>query len=172
MAPVCVDGVEAACSPGWPAQGALSFQDVSLRYRPSLPLALNGLNVDVSAREKVGICGRTGSGKSTIATALFRLTELAGGRITLDGVALATVGLLGVRGRACAIIPQDPLLFRGTLRFNLDPLGEHGDFELVEALRKVGLRDRVLAAVAGRETEASVYTCADCLLYTSPSPRD
>lgn len=160
-APRCVDGEEAACSPGWPAQGALSFQDVSLRYRPSLPLALNGLNVDVSAREKVGICGRTGSGKSTIATALFRLTELAGGRITLDGVDLATVGLLGVRGRACAIIPQDPLLFRGTLRFNLDPLGEHGDFELVEALRKVGLRDRVLAAVAGRETEASVYTCAD-----------
>eukprot|EP00793_Prasinoderma_coloniale_P001418 PRCOL_00005193-RA len=139
------EDAKASRGDGWPLHGALTFEDVSLRYRPGLPLALRGLSVSIAAGEKVGVCGRTGSGKSTLAVALFRLTELASGRILVDGVDLRSVGLLGIRGRACAVIPQDPLLYSGTLRFNLDPLGEHEDHVLMDALDRVGMRRDVAA---------------------------
>ena len=96
-----------------------------LRNRPSLPPALDGFSCAVAAGEKLGIVGRPGAGKSTNAAALFRLVELERGTVSVDGVDLATLGLAAVRGRALAIVPQDPVLFSGAARRSLDPLGEH-----------------------------------------------
>mmetsp|Transcript_10664 Transcript_10664/g.16074 ORF Transcript_10664/g.16074 Transcript_10664/m.16074 type:complete len:946 (-) Transcript_10664:1909-4746(-) len=123
----------------WPNQGKLSFDNVCLRYRPGLPYALNGLTFIVSAGERIGVVGRTGAGKSTIAAALFRLCELESGNITLDGQNLSELGLGDVRGRknGMSIIPQDPVLFSGSLRECLDPWGQSKDDEILEALQAV-----------------------------------
>jgi ATP-binding cassette subfamily C (CFTR/MRP) protein 1 len=125
----------------WPQTGSISFANVEMRYRAGLPLALRGLNMEVRGGERIGIVGRTGAGKSSIMSALFRLTELSGGSIKIDGVDIATVGLHDLRSRL-SIIPQDPALFRGTVRSNLDPFGEHTDLELWSALRQADLIDQ------------------------------
>ncbi|KAJ1323690.1 ATP-binding cassette subfamily C (CFTR/MRP) member 1 [Microdochium nivale] len=124
--------------PGWPASGALAFQDVSVRYRPDLPLALDGFTLHIASGERLAVVGRTGAGKSTILSTLFRLTELSAGRILLDGVDIATLGLHTLRAHL-AIIPQDPTLFRGTVRSNLDPLEASTDDHLLAALTRVHL---------------------------------
>lgn len=127
----------------WPREGNLQFNDVCLRYRPGLPLALNKLSFTANAGERVGIVGRTGAGKSTIAVALFRLTELSSGMITLDGHDLSKLGLSDVRGRqnGMLIIPQDPILFSGTLRECLDPWSLSSDDDIIEALAMVKVAD-------------------------------
>ncbi|EXJ96379.1 hypothetical protein A1O1_01505 [Capronia coronata CBS 617.96] len=122
----------------WPDKGAISFNKVELRYRPELPLVLKGLDFQIAGGERIGIVGRTGAGKSSIMSALFRLTELSGGQIKIDDIDIASVGLYDLRSRL-AIIPQDPTLFRGTIRSNLDPFNEHDDLELWAALRKAYL---------------------------------
>lgn len=122
----------------WPQTGTITFNKVEMRYRPELPLVLHGLDFHVRGGESVGIVGRTGAGKSSIMSALFRLTELSAGQIKIDDIDIATVGLHDLRSRL-AIIPQDPTLFRGTVRSNLDPFNEHSDLELWAALRKAGL---------------------------------
>lgn len=128
----------APVEPSWPQQGHIKFEQVIMRYRPGLPLVLRGLNMDIRGGERIGIVGRTGAGKSSIMSALFRITELAGGSITIDGVDISKIGLYDLRSRM-AIIPQDPTLFRGTIRGNLDPFNEHTDMELWDALRKADL---------------------------------
>ncbi|KAJ9296060.1 hypothetical protein DTO271G3_5635 [Paecilomyces variotii] len=128
----------AEVEPSWPREGRITFTDVRMRYRQGLPLVLQGLNMDIRGGERIGIVGRTGAGKSSIMSALFRLTELSGGSIKVDGIDIATVGLHDLRSRL-AIIPQDPTLFRGTVRSNLDPFNEHADLELWSALRKADL---------------------------------
>jgi ABC-type multidrug transport system fused ATPase/permease subunit len=127
----------------WPREGKLQFSDVCLRYRPGLPFALNKLSFTANAGERVGIVGRTGAGKSTIAVALFRLTELTSGVITLDGHDLSKIGLSDVRGRqnGMLIIPQDPILFSGTLRECLDPWSLSNDDDIIEALDLVKIAD-------------------------------
>jgi ABC-type multidrug transport system fused ATPase/permease subunit len=127
----------------WPEQGNLSFEEVCLKYRPGLPLALNGLTFAAKAGQRIGVCGRTGAGKSTITAALFRLCELESGKITLDGQDLSKLGLADVRGRknGMCIIPQDPVLFSGSLRECLDPWGISSDDDIVEALRSVQVAD-------------------------------
>lgn len=125
----------------WPDTGAISFSNIQMRYRDGLPLVLRGLNMEVRGGERIGIVGRTGAGKSSIMSALFRLTELSGGSIKIDGVDIAIIGLHDLRSRL-AIIPQDPALFRGTVRSNLDPFNEHSDLELWSALRKADLVDQ------------------------------
>jgi ATP-binding cassette, subfamily C (CFTR/MRP), member 1 len=130
----------------WPQSGQIIFEDVQMRYRAGLPLVLQGLDFQVQGGERIGIVGRTGAGKSSVMSALFRLTELSGGSIKIDGIDIATVGLHDLRSRL-AIIPQDPTLFRGTIRSNLDPFNEHSDLELWAALRKADL--------IGEEQEAS-----------------
>ncbi|CAK0836931.1 unnamed protein product [Prorocentrum cordatum] len=126
----------------WPTAGAIEFQDLKLRYRPSLPLVLQGFSLRVGAREKLGICGRTGAGKSSILNVLLRLVEPEEGRTMIDGVDIATLGLHRLR-LSITIIPQDPVLFTGALRFNLDPLGQHSDGALWTALRRSHLEAHV-----------------------------
>jgi ABC-type multidrug transport system fused ATPase/permease subunit len=123
----------------WPEKGVVEFRDVKMRYRPKLPLSLNGLSFRVQAGEHCGVVGRTGAGKSSILTALFRLVEIDGGSITIDGVDLSKIGLSDIRGRpnGISIIPQDPILFAGTMRECLDPFGLSTDNKLVDALESV-----------------------------------
>ncbi|EPE09733.1 abc transporter [Ophiostoma piceae UAMH 11346] len=124
--------------PAWPEKGEIVFSDVEMRYRAGLPLVLRGLSMHVRGGERIGIVGRTGAGKSSIMSTLFRLVEISGGRISIDGIDIATIGLHDLRSRL-AIIPQDPTLFRGTVRSNLDPFNEHTDLELWSALRQADL---------------------------------
>ncbi|KAI5953784.1 hypothetical protein KGF57_003993 [Candida theae] len=122
----------------WPPSGYVTFKDVTLRYRPNLPPVLRHLNVNFYPGEKVGICGRTGAGKSSIMSALYRLIELEDGKIEIDGLDISTMGLYDLRSKL-SIIPQDPVLFQGTIRRNLDPFNEHEDYKLWKALCTAGL---------------------------------
>ncbi|KAK2746674.1 hypothetical protein FQN57_003018 [Myotisia sp. PD_48] len=122
----------------WPQAGQITFSNAQMRYRAGLPLVLHGLDLEVRGGERIGVVGRTGAGKSSIMAALFRLTELSGGSIKIDGIDIATIGLHDLRKRL-AIIPQDPALFHGTVRSNLDPFNEHADLELWSALRQAHL---------------------------------
>ncbi|EGW32740.1 uncharacterized protein SPAPADRAFT_135872 [Spathaspora passalidarum NRRL Y-27907] len=124
----------------WPCSGYIKFNNVQLRYRPNLPLVLNGLDVSFYPGEKVGIVGRTGAGKSSIMTALYRLVELENGSIEIDGMDISKLGLYDLRSRL-SIIPQDPILFQGTIRSNLDPTNEYDDDALWSALARAGLTD-------------------------------
>lgn len=138
----------------WPSGGQIVIRNASLRYRPSLPLALDNVSLEIRKRERVGICGRTGSGKSTLTLALFRMVELASGSIELDGRNIAELGLQTLR-RALTIIPQDPVMFTGSIRDNLDPFDERSDGELEQALGIVRLSDWVLSMGAGLESLVS-----------------
>ncbi|KAG2145396.1 ABC protein [Suillus bovinus] len=124
----------------WPEQGAIEFEDVKMAYRPSLPNVLKGISVKIRGGEKIGVVGRTGAGKSSLMLALFRIVKLSGGSITIDGVDISTIGLKDLRSRI-SIIPQDPLLFSGTIRSNLDPFSQHNDTELWDALHRSCLLD-------------------------------
>lgn len=123
----------------WPSKGDISFEEVRLRYRPGLPLSLDGLTFRLTSGQRCGVVGRTGAGKSTLAAALFRLVELEGGKIMLDGVNLSKIRLADVRGRrnGMVIIPQEPVLFPGTLKKCLDPFGDFSDEEVMDALDAV-----------------------------------
>mmetsp|Transcript_21963 Transcript_21963/g.32634 ORF Transcript_21963/g.32634 Transcript_21963/m.32634 type:complete len:1269 (+) Transcript_21963:425-4231(+) len=120
----------------WPRKGLLEFNDVAMRYRPDLPLALDGLTFTLHHGQRCAVVGRTGAGKSTLTTALFRLVEIERGTISLDGIDLSTLGLSDVRGRhnGMFILPQDPVLFSGSIGSNLDPFSVHNDKDMVEAL--------------------------------------
>ncbi|WLF79450.1 hypothetical protein PVL30_003205 [Lodderomyces elongisporus] len=122
----------------WPASGYITFKDVHLRYRSNLPFVLKGLDVNFYPGEKVGICGRTGAGKSSIMSALYRLVEVEQGKIEIDGLDISQMGLFDLRSRL-SIIPQDPVLFQGTIRRNLDPFGEYDTYTLWKALAATGL---------------------------------
>ncbi|NXX28875.1 MRP7 protein, partial [Nicator chloris] len=129
-------------SADWPSEGLVEFQQVVLAYRAGLSNALDGVSFTVYPGEKLGIVGRTGSGKSTLFLALFRMVEMKSGRILLDGVDSQLVGLEELRSRL-AIIPQDPFLFSGSIRENLDPQGKRTDAELREVLEQCHLWDAV-----------------------------
>ncbi|KAL5499194.1 hypothetical protein ACEPAH_1712 [Sanghuangporus vaninii] len=122
----------------WPSKGSVECKGLTIRYAPDLPDVLRDLSFKVNPGEKVGIVGRTGSGKSTLALSFFRFAEATEGRIFIDGVDISKIGLTDLRGRL-TIIPQDPIIFSGTLRSTLDVFDEHMDAELYEALRRVHL---------------------------------
>ncbi|KAH7697850.1 multidrug resistance-associated protein 1-like protein, partial [Aphelenchoides avenae] len=130
--------------PSWPVHGRIVFQDLCLRYRPDDDLVLKSINLAVEGSQRVGVVGRTGAGKTSLTVALFRLVEPASGSILIDDVDIARLGLHELR-RAITIIPQDPVLFCGTLRSNLDPFDEYTEDELWAAVRKAHMSDFVEA---------------------------
>lgn len=136
----------------WPTQGAVSVRNLCVRYAPHLPRVLHDVSFDVVPAMKVGIVGRTGSGKSTLFQTLFRFVEPESGTIMIDGVDITSIPLERLR-RSIAIIPQDPTLFIGTVRSNLDRFRECTDADVWEALRRVQLADHVRQLPGGLEAE-------------------
>ncbi|XP_065058100.1 ATP-binding cassette sub-family C member 5-like [Rhopilema esculentum] len=126
----------------WPSDGRIEFVDVKLRYRPNQPLVLKDVSFSIKAMEKIGIAGRSGAGKSSIFVALLRLAEIDEGQLLIDDQDISEIGLTDLRSKL-SIIPQDPVLFVGTLRYNLDPFGKRGDEELWLALEKAHMKDTV-----------------------------
>uniref|UniRef100_A0A8C3UX25 ABC-type glutathione-S-conjugate transporter n=1 Tax=Catharus ustulatus TaxID=91951 RepID=A0A8C3UX25_CATUS len=127
---------------GWPSRGEIQFIDYKVRYRPELDLVLQGITCNIGSTEKIGVVGRTGAGKSSLTNCLFRVLEAAGGKIIIDDVDIATIGLHDLRNNL-TIIPQDPVLFTGTLRMNLDPFDQYSDEEVWKALELAHLKTYV-----------------------------
>jgi ATP-binding cassette subfamily C (CFTR/MRP) protein 1 len=155
----------------WPARGAVTFENVAVRYAADKPLVLRGLTLSVNAEERLAVVGRTGAGKSTILTALFRLVEVHSGTIRFDGVDIATLGVHTLR-QAVSMIPQEPIVMDGTVRYNLDPFDQESDEKLEAALAKVGLSIALATAAAGAGTGLSagqkqLVTLARALLQRS-----
>ncbi|XP_077862743.1 ATP-binding cassette sub-family C member 5-like [Saccoglossus kowalevskii] len=126
----------------WPHAGTIELQELKMRYRENLPLALRGVSCKVESMQKIGIVGRTGAGKSSLGACFFRLRELNSGAIYIDGINIATLGLQDLRSRL-TIIAQDPVLFVGTVRYNLDPFKQYSDDEVWSALEKCYMKDTV-----------------------------
>ncbi|CAN4102635.1 unnamed protein product [Withania somnifera] len=137
--------------PNWPSCGEVDFSNLQVRYAPHMPLVLRGLTCTFFGGKKTGIVGRTGSGKSTLIQTLFRIVDPVAGQIKIDGTNISSVGLHDLRSRL-SIIPQDPTMFEGTVRSNLDPLEEHSDEQIWEALDKCQLGDEV------RKKEGKLYS--------------
>ncbi|KAM0827964.1 hypothetical protein ACQ4PT_067850 [Festuca glaucescens] len=135
----------------WPQEGRIDLQDLKIKYRPNMPLVLKGISCTFPAGKRIGVVGRTGSGKSTLISSLFRLVDPVGGRILIDKLDICSVGLKDLRTKL-SIIPQEPTLFRGTVRNNLDPLGLHSDDEIWEALEKCQLKRSISSTAALLDT--------------------
>ena len=141
--------------PKWPTKGKIQFKGYQTRYRDGLENVLKGIDLDVEPMEKLGICGRTGAGKSSLTLALFRIIEPVSGQIIIDGEDITQLGLHVLRSKL-TIIPQDPVLFTGDLRFNLDPIAQHSDEELWRCLELAHLKKHVVENLNhGLESEVS-----------------
>ncbi|XP_027350772.1 ABC transporter C family member 4-like isoform X2 [Abrus precatorius] len=128
----------------WPDQGNVDIKDLQVRYRPNTPLVLKGITLSISGGEKIGVVGRTGSGKSTLIQVFFRLVEPSGGKIIIDSIDISVLGLHDLRSRF-GIIPQEPVLFEGTVRSNIDPIGQYTDDEIWKSLERCQLKEVVAA---------------------------
>ena len=128
----------------WPTNGEVDIQDVVMSYAVDKPPVLRGLSLKIKPTEKVGVVGRTGAGKSSLFQALFRMMEPTSGKMLFDGIDITKLGLNDVR-TAISIIPQEPVLFSGSMRFNLDPFDEYSDVDLWAALDKASLKKLLVA---------------------------
>ncbi|XP_067903704.1 ATP-binding cassette sub-family C member 5-like [Heterodontus francisci] len=128
--------------PDWPQEGQIQFNEVEMCYRDNLPLVLKKVTFTIKPREKIGIVGRTGSGKSSLGVTLFRLVEICSGSITIDGVKINDIGLDDLR-KKLSIIPQEPMLFVGTVRSNLDPYNQYTDAQIWNALERAHMKESV-----------------------------
>ncbi|CAL5384999.1 unnamed protein product [Camellia sinensis] len=135
----------------WPTRGKVEIQDLQIRYKLDAPLVLRGISCTFEGGHKIDIVGRTGSGKTTLIGALFRLVEPIGGKIVVDRIDISTLGLYDLRSHF-GIIPQDPTLFNGTVRYNLDPLSQHTDHEIWKALGKCQLREAIVEKEDGLDS--------------------
>ena len=126
--------------PSWPAHGHIVIKDLVVQYKPSLPPVIKGINLEINAGEHVAIVGRTGAGKTSIISSLFRLLEPTSGSIVIDEIDISTIGLGDLRSKI-AIVPQEPALFSGTLRFNLDPFNRYTDDEIWLALERTSMKE-------------------------------
>ena len=142
LSPERASGVQPPAA--WPSRGAITASGYSMAYREGLPRVLKAVSFDIKAGEKIGICGRTGAGKSSLVSALLRLADVNQGGLAIDGEDIDKLPLRALRSRL-ALIPQEAQLFGGTMRFNLDPTGSHTDFAMMEALRHVHLDDLVIS---------------------------
>lgn len=140
----------------WPSQGSISIKNLEMRYRPDLPTVLHDLSLEIRGGEKIGVVGRTGAGKSSIMMALFRLVEPSKGTMEIDGVDICKMGLFDLRTHL-AIIPQDPVLFSGTIRTNLDPFEKRSDAELWEVLERSDLKTYVQSCEGGLDSQVSEF---------------
>ncbi|XP_068238012.1 multidrug resistance-associated protein 1-like isoform X2 [Palaemon carinicauda] len=138
----------------WPEEGVVEFRNYSTRYRQGLDLVVKNINCKILKGEKIGIVGRTGAGKSSLTLALFRIIEPAGGEIVIDNVDITKIGLHDLRGKL-TIIPQDPVLFSGTLRMNLDPFAKYEDSKVWSALEQAHLKEFVSGLTSGLQHEVS-----------------
>ncbi|KDR69404.1 hypothetical protein GALMADRAFT_272012 [Galerina marginata CBS 339.88] len=152
-APHSIPRTEPATS--WPQRGAIEFHNLSMRYRPGLPNVLHVLSMSIKGGEKIGVVGRTGAGKSSLALALMRVVEFEGG-IWVDGVDISSIGLRDLRTKI-AIIPQDPTVFSGTVRSALDPFNQYDDARLWDALRRSYLVEDA-SRDGGRDEESKSQT--------------
>ena len=153
----------------WPTEGNLEVNDLVVSYAPDLPPVLKGLTFSVARNQRIGVVGRTGAGKSSLTLALFRFLEAKSGSIHIDGIDISKIKLYDLRSRL-AIIPQDPVLFSGTVRSNLDPFDQHTDAELKEALARVHLISSTTGstAVSGSATP----TPAPAILHPDQAATD
>ncbi|KAK8926917.1 ATP-dependent bile acid permease [Metarhizium anisopliae] len=151
----------------WPDKGNVEFVDYTTRYRDDLDPVLKGITLKINAREKVGIVGRTGAGKSSLALGIFRALEAEKGRIVIDGINIGKIGLRDLRENI-TIVPQDPTLFMGTIRSNLDPFDQYTDEQVFEALRRVQL---IGADEPGTNpTTPTIQVAKDSQVTRSPVP--
>lgn len=146
----------------WPTQGRLEVDDLAISYAPDLPLVLDGLTFSVE-NQRVGVVGRTGAGKSTLSLALFRFLETRRGTVHIDGIDISKINLHDLRSRL-AIIPQDPVLFSGTIRSNLDPFDQHSEFEILDALERVHLIEDAQECFSSSVSSSSAATTTDTLI--------
>ncbi|XP_025753410.1 canalicular multispecific organic anion transporter 1 [Oreochromis niloticus] len=138
----------------WPEAGRVQFENYKVRYRPELDLVLHGITCDIDSTEKIGIVGRTGAGKSSLTNCLFRIIEAAEGCIRIDDVDISKIGLHDLRNRL-TIIPQDPVLFSGSLRMNLDPFDKFSDEEIWRVLELSHLKSYVSGLQEGLQHEVA-----------------
>ncbi|KAI9486755.1 MAG: hypothetical protein EXX96DRAFT_550463 [Benjaminiella poitrasii] len=146
----------------WPTTASIEVKGLTIKYAPELDPVLHGISFSTKAHEKIGIVGRTGSGKSTMALSFFRLIEASNGSISIDGIDISTIGLQDLRSQI-TIIPQDAILFTGTIRSNIDPFEEHSDEEVWESLERAQLckaSDHPKAVVID-ESSTSISTSSD-----------
>lgn len=138
----------------WP-RGNIEFCNVVARYRPGLPVVIRDISFKIEQGERVGICGRTGSGKSTVGLLLFRIIEIESGQILIDGMDTKNIGLRDLRQRI-AMIPQDPVLFRMSVRQNIDPFSQYSDERIWACLRMVCMEEAI-----NELPESLAYQCSE-----------
>ncbi|KAL0574610.1 hypothetical protein V5O48_007360 [Marasmius crinis-equi] len=145
-----LESPESKPTEAWPSRGEIIFDNYSTKYRPELDLVLRNLSFTIKGGERIGICGRTGAGKSSIVQSIFRIIEPVEGTILIDGVDITRLGLHDLRS-SCSTVPQHPELYEGTIRENVDPVGQYSDAEIWAALEQAHLKEFV-SSVGGLET--------------------